>query len=64
MSKKRDKNMKDSKNKKDSNDTKHCKSKNANGKKWEPHSGYYSEEEKFVGQINQISVLYFKNYFQ
>ena len=36
MSKKRDKNTKDNKDKKDSNDTKHCKSKNTNGKKWGP----------------------------
>ena len=26
-------------------------------------SPMYSEEEKFIGQINQIVVLYFKNYF-
>ena len=45
MSKKRDKSTKDSKDKKDSNDTKHCKSKNTNGKKWGPPSGYYKEYE-------------------
>ena len=48
MSKKRDKSTKDDKDKKDSKhkkDKKRCKSKNANGKKWEPPSGYYKKYE-------------------
>ncbi len=45
MSKKRDKSTKDSKDKKDSNDTKHCKNKNADGRKWERLPGYYKKYE-------------------
>ena len=39
MSKKRDKSTKGSR------DKKHCKSKNVNGKKWEPSLGYYKKYE-------------------
>ena len=46
MSKKRDKSTKDSKDKKDSNDTKHCKSKNVNGKK----RGPLQDTTKNIGQ--------------
>ena len=59
MSKKRDKNTKDNRDKKDSNDTKHCKSKNTNGKKWGPPSGYYKEYEarrRGEGRVTKLRI--------
>ena len=59
MSKKRDKSTKDSKDKKDSNDTKHCKSKNTNGKKCGPPSGYYKEYEarrRGEGRVTKLRI--------